>query len=750
MASSASGGFVTAAGPVLGTGAHQIQLLLGEDFFAGDVQVTISVNGVQLGGVQSVTAQQANGQNELFTLNGDWSGTPTVSVNFLNDDWNGSTGNGNDRNLYVDGVSYDGTVASSTVRPVLWSGPVYASTRAFTRASDFVATIGVTTHLLYADTTYHDETLVLASLAYLGIDHVRDGGGMLDPNAVLPFERAMAAGIEFNFTSSTDGGVATEIARLKTLVAAHPGGITSIEGINEAAASFQYAGLTGQAAALKFQQDLYAAVKAEPTLAGIPVINYTLLSQDPADYTRYGDVSATADLGNIHLYPYGGLQSQETTLLPRELSGTPHSAGYVVTELGYDTQSNAPDIQAKYMLDGLLDAYLAGASATYLYELLDDRADPGLTDVEDHFGIFNADGTPKPAATALHNLTSLLADAGATAGSFTPGALGYVVTGLPTTGSSLMLAKSDGSFDLAVWAEPQIRASSTSAAEVAAPLVPVTVTFDRNEASVVVYDPLLGTAPIASYSNVRSVVLGITDHPLIVAIQPIVVPVVTTPVVPVVTAPVVVPVVVVPPVVTPPVVPVVTAPVVVPVVVVPPMVATPVVPVITSPVAVPVVIFPSVVPPTEPQSDGAVYRFFDSRTGTQFLTSSASERDAVLATRPDLVSEGVGIGAVMQPDGDANALAVYRFFDTVSGTHFYTSSGAERDDLVANRFDLVYEGQPFFEHQTAAAGDEAVYRFFNAGNGTHFYTSSASERSAILTGRPDLVPEGVAFYAPAT
>ena len=691
--------------------------MLGEDFFAGDVQVTISVNGVQLGGVQSVTAQQANGQNELFTLNGDWSGTPTVSVNFLNDDWNGSTGNGNDRNLYVDGVSYDGTVVSSTVRPVLWSGPVYASTRAFTRASDFVATIGVTTHLLYADTTYHDETLVLASLVYLGIDHVRDGGGMLDANAVLPFERAMAAGIEFNFTSSTDGGVATEIARLKTLVAANPGGITSIEGINEATASFHYAGLTGQAAALKFQQDLYAAVKAEPTLAGIPVINYTLLSQDPADYTRYGDVSATADLGNIHLYPYGGLQTLETTLLPRELSGTPHSAGYVVTELGYDTKSNAPDIQAKYMLDGLLDAYLAGASATYLYELLDDRADPGLTDVEDHFGIFNADGTPKPAATAIHNLTSLLADRGATAGSFTPGALGYMVTGLPATGSSLMLAKSDGSFDLAVWAEPQIRASSTSAAEVAAPLIPVTVTFDRTEASVLVYDPLLGIAPIASYGNVRSVLLGITDHPLIVAIQPIIAPVVTTPVVPIITVPVTVPVVVVPSIVAP--------------------VVTPIVP--------PVVALNDTL-----RSDGAVYRFFDSRTGTQFLTSSVSERDAVLATRPDLVSEGVGIGAVTQPDGDPNALAVYRFFDTVSGTHFYTSSDVERADLVATRFDLAYEGRSFFEHQIAEAGDTAVYRFFNAGNGTHFYTSSASERSAILTARPDLVPEGVAFYAPAT
>lgn len=71
----------------------------------------------------------------------------------LSGEWNGSPGNGNDRNLYVDGVSYDRMVVSNTVRPLLWSGPVYVSTRAVTRASDFVATIGITTHLLYADTT---------------------------------------------------------------------------------------------------------------------------------------------------------------------------------------------------------------------------------------------------------------------------------------------------------------------------------------------------------------------------------------------------------------------------------------------------------------------------------------------------------------------------------------------------------------------------------------------------------------------
>ena len=131
-------------------------------------------------------------------------------------------------------------------------------------------------------------------------------------------------------------------------------------------------------------------------------------------------------------------------------------------------------------------------------------------------------------------------------------------------------------------------------------------------------------------------------------------------------------------------------------------------------------------------NDATVYRFFDSRTGTQFLTSSAAERDTVIATRPDLVKEGVGLGAIDRPAGDPNAVAVFRFFDTQSGTHFYTSSGTERDSLQATRADLTYEGASFYEHQTATSTDSAVYRFFNANNGTHFFTASAAERGTIL------------------
>lgn len=146
----------------------------------------------------------------------------------------------------------------------------------------------------------------------------------------------------------------------------------------------------------------------------------------------------------------------------------------------------------------------------------------------------------------------------------------------------------------------------------------------------------------------------------------------------------------------------------------------------------------------------AVYRFFDQSHGTQFLTASVTERNAVITTRPDLVYEGLGMGAISPNAGDAEAVPVYRFFSTGNGSHFFTASAAEAGQIAATRPDLVQEQTSFDEHATQQAGDVPVYRFLDASTGTHFFTNSPAEQSAIAATRPDLVNEGVAFYAPST
>ena len=147
-----------------------------------------------------------------------------------------------------------------------------------------------------------------------------------------------------------------------------------------------------------------------------------------------------------------------------------------------------------------------------------------------------------------------------------------------------------------------------------------------------------------------------------------------------------------------------------------------------------------------------LYRFFSKTDGTHFFTASTSEQQQVAASRSDLTFEGTGLSAVNPANlsSDPQARAVFRFFDSVYGTHFYTISQSEQQAIVATRSDLKYEGTALYADASKVAGDSAVYRFFDTGNGTHFYTSSSSEVAQIQSARPDLKNEGVAFYVPTT
>ena len=157
---------------------------------------------------------------------------------------------------------------------------------------------------------------------------------------------------------------------------------------------------------------------------------------------------------------------------------------------------------------------------------------------------------------------------------------------------------------------------------------------------------------------------------------------------------------------------------------------------------------------TVPTPPSPVYRFFDNTNGTHFFTSSSSERDNIINNQSSRYTEETnGYGAVAA--ADPNATAVYRFFDTVYGTHFFTASASERDTIEATRPDLTFEpNSTFYEHATQQSGDVAVYRFFDTQYGTHFYTGDASEYAGLTnpgssTYRANLTNEGVGFYAPA-
>jgi hypothetical protein len=98
-----------------------LTLDMAEDAYQGDAQFTVSVDGTQVGGIMTTHALQSSGENDVFTLNGNWgSGSHQVSINFINDDWGGTPDT--DRNLYVNGIALNGTLQSGTTAPLFGDG----------------------------------------------------------------------------------------------------------------------------------------------------------------------------------------------------------------------------------------------------------------------------------------------------------------------------------------------------------------------------------------------------------------------------------------------------------------------------------------------------------------------------------------------------------------------------------------------------------------------------------------------------
>ena len=394
-------------------------------------------------------------------------------------------------------------------------------------AAEFIEGLGVDTHIPYTDGGYVDVGNVIADLQYLGISNVRDGltDGQAGSAPLSSYIALARAGIKFTIVgdsgNATTGSIASTLGLVDRLNTAVPGSVVAVEGANEVnnwPVSFE--GQTGLEGALALQKYLYSAVHSDPALEGVAVDYFT--GYNAGSVAVGPDPSTTAGLADFdtqHPYPNSGEAPAAWVSTAQALGNEPTPGPFVYTETGYTTNATATggvsqDVQAKYLLDLYFDAAQDGASKTYVYQLMDAYA-PGSPQGDDGYGLFNPDGTAKPSATAIHDLTTILFDSGSGSTTFTPGTLDYSVSGLPSSGNSMALANSDGTFDIAVWNEPQIW-NSTTQTETTSGAIAVTVQLDNIYASVSVYDPLTGTTPIETLSDVGSVQLAVTDHPLVI------------------------------------------------------------------------------------------------------------------------------------------------------------------------------------------------------------------------------------------
>jgi trimeric autotransporter adhesin len=325
---------------------------------------------------------------------------------------------------------------------------------------DFARSIGVVTHIDARRRPWGDADALLAQLRYLGIRTVRDGAPQASSLPV--FIRLARAGIGFNLFESSvydpaSPGVlnpAADVARAHALADAVPDSVLSLEGANEYSShDFRWAGTSsrhnlawGPVTAVALRDAMRADAKLARTM---------LVAPSAIELAALPPMGAPVDAANAHVYGRAGQQLQDplTASIRYAAASAPGKPVYV-TETGVSSAGYAqPDFsvadeadQAVIVVNALLGSYRAGAKRTFVYELIDE---PYLDDAQERsFGLFRADGTPKPAATAVRNLLRGLS--GDPAGRRTPPPA-YRLSGLPPTASAMLFAKAGGRFGLVLW-----------------------------------------------------------------------------------------------------------------------------------------------------------------------------------------------------------------------------------------------------------------------------------------------------------
>lgn len=144
-----------------------------------------------------------------------------------------------------------------------------------------------------------------------------------------------------------------------------------------------------------------------------------------------------------------------------------------------------------------------------------------------------------------------------------------------------------------------------------------------------------------------------------------------------------------------------------------------------------------------------VFRFYNTGNGAHFFSANADERDAARVNNPALTYESPVY--MVAPAAGSGLGPVYRFYNNRLGVHFYTNSETEKANVIANLSSVyTYEGIAWYAPPAGSAisGTVDVYRFYRLGVGTHLYTASAAERDNIIATLGQYYTyEGVAYKA---
>ena len=145
-------------------------------------------------------------------------------------------------------------------------------------------------------------------------------------------------------------------------------------------------------------------------------------------------------------------------------------------------------------------------------------------------------------------------------------------------------------------------------------------------------------------------------------------------------------------------------------------------------------------------SKSIIYRFYNTRSRAHFYTSDVTERDHVIAKFDEYKYDGAAFYAYSGPAPGTSP--VHRFFNTENGSHFYTINEAERQYVASHFSSFKYDGVAWYANTVQGGPSSPMYRFYNDRTRTHFYTINAAERDYVAqTFSSEFHLEGIGYFA---
>jgi hypothetical protein len=396
-------------------------------------------------------------------------------------------------------------MAPGALRPIEVGRTYRSSGRSLTGLTSLM---GVTCPTSTAKGPYGQRDQVLAALKTLGVTFIRSRIFMGNKGQITWTNQLAANGFKTNAVMGDPTFKAGTPEQLVSLIAtSFPNAVHSMEGANE----WNLDGGSNWASELRNHQTrIWNAAKANPRPCSKPVVGPALGMRK--GYEEFGNQSAIMDWGNIHLYTGGfvpGYRTDDVIAEERRVCG---SKPIILTETGWHNAKNykgthnytPEDVAGVYSPRLLLEYFVRNVPKMSIYEIIDEPADPGMTDHEAHFGLLRTDWSPKPAFVSLANLNVIMNRQYRTTGR--AGApLEFSFREGPSDLRSCLLARSDGRYLLFLW---------RSLASIYDPnkrirLTPTTTTAELDwgaNRSVNRFVPSLSSNPVATEVTSRSIV----------------------------------------------------------------------------------------------------------------------------------------------------------------------------------------------------------------------------------------------------